>query len=444
MNLAELNIPRLDSFFGLWAIESSAAIAMRDMISQADLKAHMGAAMRSRLATVMDDGIAVIRIDGLMMKHSMSFGGTSTVEARLAIRAAANDDMVKGIMLVMDSPGGTVAGCDSLAKEIRTAAAMKPVHGYGEDLVASAAVWNMSQCSRISVNATCKYGSIGVLSVVEDSSEAHEMLGIKVHRIATGELKGMGTPGTEVTEPMLASLQESADRIQEHFLDAVVEGRGMTRDQVAVLATGGCWVGKDIPTGLIDAIESFDEAMAALRAAAGETESMQSDSQAETVASESLAETPEESEMAAATLQELEAALPNAGSDFVLSELRAESTIEQAKDNYIAHLQLQAEESETALNDANEKLAIKQKTGGKGVDANLNETSTDTDGDDDTASDFANPRAEFRAAVKEHRKKTGASGTASVRHVRDTQPKLYKQMMDHGRQVAASRPVPTQ
>ena len=215
--------------------------------------------------TVMRDGIARISLRGHLMKGLSKFGGTSTVMTRVALRAAVSDADVRGIMLHIDSPGGTVAGTADLADEVQAANAKKPVHAYIEDLGASAAYWVASQTQRITAGRTARVGSIGTVAVIEDSSGEAEKAGVKVHVISTGDFKGAGTPGTEVTDEQLAYVQEMVDDLNGHFLQAVMQGRGMLSEDVQNVADGRVHIAiKAWAIGLIDEVGSFGDAVGAL------------------------------------------------------------------------------------------------------------------------------------------------------------------------------------
>jgi protease-4 len=128
--------------------------------------------------------VAVISLTGKLMKQQASMGGgTSTVQARRDIRAAASDPDIGAILLRIDSPGGTAAGTKELADEITAAKTKKPVWAYVEDMAASAAYWAASQASRIIANETALVGSIGTYGVVQDTSGMAAMEGVKVHVI---------------------------------------------------------------------------------------------------------------------------------------------------------------------------------------------------------------------------------------------------------------------
>lgn len=221
---------------------------------------------RGEVLFMVEDGIATIPINGPIMKGDSKFGGTNSLRTRRAVRQAAGDASIKGIMLLVDSPGGTAAGTGELANDIRLARKAKPVFAHGEDLIASAAFWIAGQAEFVSANETAEVGSIGTVAVVEDSSGAAEMEGIKVHVISTGEFKGAFAPGVPIPEEHLAMLQERVDDLNGHFLKAVAAGRRMPIADVRKIADGRVHIAsKAKALGLIDAVMTVDQAMAGLR-----------------------------------------------------------------------------------------------------------------------------------------------------------------------------------
>src|SRR5262245_25294579 len=118
------------SLFGPWSIEPTRFQKMLDIALAADL--NKLAQDQKEMAQkgvpgpppyeMLADGIAGIRLDGPMTKYDSSFsslfGGVSTVRTRRAVRDAMADPNVKGIMLIFDSPGGTVAGTSDLADDV--------------------------------------------------------------------------------------------------------------------------------------------------------------------------------------------------------------------------------------------------------------------------------------------------------------------------------------
>jgi protease-4 len=286
----------------------------------------------------------MISLTGKLMKQQASMGGgTSTVQARRDIRAAASDPDIGAILLRIDSPGGTAAGTKELADEIAAAKAKKPVWAYVEDMAASAAYWAASQASRIIANETALIGSIGTYGVVQDTSGMAAMEGVKVHVIRAGAFKGAGTPGTEITAEHLTEMQRTVDGLNEYFLAGVTAGRSMlTAARVRELADGRAYLAAEAKTlGLIDAIGSFDQALSELQSQVKPRREPMQTSLVETAVDAALAiEVPPAAPQpqlakppvaGPASYQELVAGCVGADPAFLCSQLAAGATLAQAQ-----------------------------------------------------------------------------------------------------------------
>jgi len=251
------------SHMGLWAVD---ATFMRGALAAVQsgawkMRAETPAAPEGPGYYMAAPGIAEILISGAMMKGRSKFGGTSTVDARRAVRLAAADKAVDGIMIHIDSsPGGTVAGTDELATDIRAAMRRKPVEAHIDDMGASAALWVASQAGYLSANRTAEVGSIGVFAVVVDESQALEAEGVKVHVISTGPHKGAGVAGAPVTDDHLAEFQKRVDQVNQHFQAALKLGRpGVNLSEVS---DGRVFSAADAKgLGLIDNVSSYEAAI---------------------------------------------------------------------------------------------------------------------------------------------------------------------------------------
>ena len=293
---------RLDQYFGLWCVDDVRFLQMLRQVERMDLAVHVreggfdGAVDEQRAAAsvttaevpqsgprsaanaggnetpVRDKGriaqIAIISLRGVMTKYGSSLSTTgSTVRLRRALRQAARSDDVDGILLHIDSPGGTAAGTADLAQEVAAANARKPVFGFCEDLTASAAYWVASPCQRLFANAeTALVGSIGTWIGLYDLSQMAEREGIRAIVIKAGEMKGLGFPGSAITADEEAYLQDIVTKTQSQFTQAVAEGRSMAEADVPV--TGKLYMARDAQRlGLIDGIQSLDETLSQLAAA---------------------------------------------------------------------------------------------------------------------------------------------------------------------------------
>lgn len=303
--------PRLDEYFGLWSMEGMRFMAGFDRVRSMDLRLHVEQGMTVKrpvaqslsLETVVkvDDirnaagyketggygypeipmadaaggdsrvKVAIIPLSGVLMKQVGSMeDGTSTVMARMDIRHAARNPDVGAILILVDSPGGTVSGTEQLAAEIAAAAAAKPCYAQVEDLSASAAYWAASACTRIFASGpTALIGSIGTYACLYDLSAAATMQGVKAKLYSTGPLKGAGMPGTEITPEQDKYFQAMVDETQTHFAAAISNNRKLSAAKVAELATGAVFHSARAQTlGLIDGIQSVEQTLAMLGAAA--------------------------------------------------------------------------------------------------------------------------------------------------------------------------------
>jgi len=401
-------VPFLEQYFGLWLFEESQFWSQFDLLRKCDLHLHLKseaiaeAKSASSKATPVVGKLAVITINGKMMKQRSSMGGgTSTVAVRRQVRAAMHDPDVAGVALHIDSPGGTAAGTQDLADDVAALAARKPVVAYIEDLGASAAYWIASQTRHISVNRSGMVGSIGTYGVVYDLSGAAAMEGVKAYVIRAGKYKGMGVPGTEISQEQLSEWQRNVDAINSHFLDAVAEGRRMPRERVQSIADGRAHVGQEaLSLGLVDAVESFDAAFARLQSMTQKQGGKQM--LADHITPEATAEektmqlTAETIKPLAAAAKEIKAACSGCSAEFVLEQLERGATMDQVKDAWITELTTAKTEADEQLKTEQqraEKAEAAAKTVKPGVKPVGAETSTVTADD---------PIAAFEQAVKDN------------------------------------------
>ena len=242
-----------------WFCSAVAAFKAGSLPVIADIEARSADVSQRKPYVVDRDGIATLLISGHMTKGDSKYGGTNSVRVRQASRMVNSDEEVGGVMIVIDSPGGSVAGTEALGDDI--AAITKPKHSFIEDLGASAAYWAASQTEHITVNPTGEVGSIGTLAIIDDESKKYEAEGIKTHIISTGEYKGALVPGVEITENAIGVVREIVGAMNDRFLQAVSRGRNMSMKDVQAIATGRTWVGQDAKArGLVDAVGSADQA----------------------------------------------------------------------------------------------------------------------------------------------------------------------------------------
>lgn len=290
--LSSLNFPHLDQYLGIWAMEERQFLAGFDLVKRTNLSVHIQQVKLARekgekgeekadsgggdsgaygLMGITKSGVAIVSLSGTLMKYQTSMTkSTSTVMMRRTLRMLGKNEDVAGVLIIVDSPGGTVSGTSDLADEVAALAAIKPLSIYVEDLAASAAYWIASQGMWISAGRTSLIGSIGTYAVVEDSSAQAAMEGIKVHVVRAGAYKGSGVEGTAVTAEQLTEIQRIVSGLNQDFLEGVAKGRKMSIEAVKSIADGRVHKAPDaLAMKLIDHVESFDAALARLEAKVG-------------------------------------------------------------------------------------------------------------------------------------------------------------------------------
>lgn len=218
------------------------------------------------LITMAGNQIGVIPLHGPMIKRAgfweAMFGFVGSEQVRAAIGVAVRDEDIHAILLHVESPGGHVAGVQDLAETVREAAAQKPLAVHIDDLGASAAYWASAYATRITAGPMAEVGSVGTMAVVADVSQGLAQAGIKIHVVSTGAMKGIGIPGTQVTDAHLEEIQRRVDGVNSFFLRAVQRGRKLTSEQLALISDGRVFLAQEAKQlGLIDEVRSLDAAI---------------------------------------------------------------------------------------------------------------------------------------------------------------------------------------
>jgi protease-4 len=213
------------------------------------------------------DQIVVIRIEGPIIGGSGgSFfeGGMTWSEDIVAqIESAAEDPMVDAVIFRINSPGGTVAAGQEIANAVdRLRGSGKIAVASMGDTGASAAYWIASRCDSIVSGPTTATGSIGVIINTTNFAGLYEKLGIETEVIKSGPLKDMGSPNRPLTGTERDLFQEMVDDMFSQFVDAVAEGRSLSRDEVLSVADGRVFTGRQAYSlGLVDRLGYFGEAV---------------------------------------------------------------------------------------------------------------------------------------------------------------------------------------
>jgi signal peptide peptidase SppA len=214
-------------------------------------------------------GIAAIGVYGVLTQRGgfdidTSEPLTSSIRLMRAVQAAAADPTIGGIVLDVDSPGGTVYGIAELAEAIYSARASKPVTAIANSCAASAAYWLASQASELYAAPGAEVGSIGVYTVHADVSEALHKAGVDITLISAGKYKTETSAYAPLEDEARSFVQSSVDQYYDAFVRAVARGRGTSQKAVREGMGQGRML---LPDGakaerMIDGVATLDQVIA--------------------------------------------------------------------------------------------------------------------------------------------------------------------------------------
>ncbi len=143
------------------------------------------------------------------------------------IDSAAKNSHIKGVLFVVDSPGGAVAPSIEVAYAIKRLSALKPVVVYAQGMLASGGYYAAIYAHEIIANPGAMVGSIGVIMQGADLSELMEKVGIKTQVVKAGKYKQVGTPDREWTPYEKNELNKVIQGTYDLFVRDVATGRDL-------------------------------------------------------------------------------------------------------------------------------------------------------------------------------------------------------------------------
>src|SRR5690606_37772292 len=187
-----------------------------------------------RGANISTPHIAKVRIEGTIFENE---------ELLKRLNKIAENDAVKGVILSVDSPGGTTVGGESIFEAVRKIAEKKPVAAQVGTLAASAGYMIASASDHIVARKSSIVGSIGVLIQYPDFTGLMDKVGIKVEEVKSSPLKAEPSPFSPATEQERAMVRTMILDSYDWFVGLVDERRPLTRTEVLALADGSIFTG---------------------------------------------------------------------------------------------------------------------------------------------------------------------------------------------------------
>lgn len=213
---------------------------------------------------VHDAKIGVVILEGVI----------SSELAERAVRQVSKfgeDSTIKAVILRIDSPGGGVASSQEIYEEVRRLRADgKLVVASLGSVAASGGYYIASAAERIFANAGTLTGSIGVIVQLANVEELLHKVGISSTAITSGPFKDSGNPTRTLRPEERQVFQALIDDVYQQFIEAVSQGRQLPIDEVAQIADGRIYTGRQAKElRLIDELGTFQDAITYAASSAG-------------------------------------------------------------------------------------------------------------------------------------------------------------------------------
>lgn len=230
--------------------------------------------MSDRIATEWTkpglDRVAIIYASGNIVSGKGQTGKVigSTTTAK-AIRKARRDPEVKGIILRVDSGGGSALASHVIAEEVRlctTGENKKPVIALMSGVAASGGYYISTWADEIIAEPTTITGSIGVIGLVPNFTKLSTKVGVNWSEVKFGKNATLGSATREWTQAEQDMFKSFIKDSYDRFVNTVASSRGKTYQEINKIAMGQVWTGNQaLQNGLIDKLGGFETAIESMK-----------------------------------------------------------------------------------------------------------------------------------------------------------------------------------
>ena len=199
--------------------------------------------------------VALVEIRGLIT-------GSESIVRQL--KKYTEDSSVPVIVLRIDTPGGGAAASQEIYQQVKKVRqeGKKVVASMG-GVAASGGLYVACAADTIMANPSTLTGSIGVQMQLPKTEELFKKIGVDFRVVKSGAHKDIGSPYRSMTEEEKQLLQEVIDDVYEQFVEAIVEGRGLAREEVLAFADGRLFTGRQaLELRLVDEVGTYEDAIA--------------------------------------------------------------------------------------------------------------------------------------------------------------------------------------
>ncbi len=187
-----------------------------------------------------------------------------------ALERARRSRRIKGVLLAIDSPGGSATASEAMWRAVQRLAGQKPVIAVMGNVAASGGYYVAAACHGIVAAPTTLTGSIGVISARPTAQGLLNRLGLHQTRLGPGARAHVFSPGKRLSQGERVALKGLVRDFYTLFLARVAAGRGQPTEAIEPLAEGRVWSGQQaLDCGLVDRLGDETDAIAWLAERAG-------------------------------------------------------------------------------------------------------------------------------------------------------------------------------
>lgn len=193
-----------------------------------------------------DRAIGVAKLEGEIV---------SSDQFRKDLQKLLDNEKIRGIVVRIDSPGGSSGASEEIYRAIKDADDSKPVLCSLGNLAASGGLYSAVGCRKIVTNKGTLTGSIGVILMMPNVSAVLEQFGVSMNVVKSGTFKDTGSPFRPSTPEERELLQSLVGVTYEQFVAAIAEGRKLDPEEIRKFADGRIILGEQaVELGLADEI----------------------------------------------------------------------------------------------------------------------------------------------------------------------------------------------
>jgi protease-4 len=207
-------------------------------------------------------GRSVVKVSAVPVERHIVEAPCRVFDSQEALQAAFKDKNTQGVILRINSPGGSPVQAGIIYDEIRRLRAAHPdipMYAVVEDICASGGYYIAAAADRIYVDKASIVGSIGVIMDGWGFTGAMQKLGVERRVLAAGENKAFLDPFSPVDENQKKYAQALLADIHAQFIDVVRKGRGTRLKETPDMFSGLIWTGaSSVENGLTDGLGSME------------------------------------------------------------------------------------------------------------------------------------------------------------------------------------------